>query len=220
VDAIAIGFDANATANGTIAVGASTDASGSDSIAIGTGAEARGSGSIALGEYSDTHAARSTAVGYHANAGFEDSTAIGSRASTTRANQMMFGTVDNTYTAPGIVSAASRAAQTGPVDVVTADADGNLAGRSIGDLGLATQSALDDNTEGVATAVALTGVPNFVPAHRNGIMSVNYGTFGNEHAIAVGGAARLVGDVFANGGVGVGAGRGNVAGRAGIGVAW
>jgi autotransporter adhesin len=40
---------------------------------------------------------------------------------------MSFGTGANTYTMPGIASAASTAAQSGPIDVVTTDLNGNLA---------------------------------------------------------------------------------------------
>ena len=40
---------------------------------------------------------------------------------------MVFGTASNTYTAPGITSSASKAAQSGPTQIVTADAGGNLA---------------------------------------------------------------------------------------------
>jgi hypothetical protein len=44
-----------------------------------------------------------------------------------RANQQSFGTAVNTYTMAGITSAASLAAQSGPVQFVTSDANGNLA---------------------------------------------------------------------------------------------
>ena len=47
-------------------------------------------------------------------------TAFGNGATTTRDNQQMLGTASNTYTAPGITSAASRAAQTGTTQIVTA----------------------------------------------------------------------------------------------------
>lgn len=73
--------------------------------------------------------------------------AIGNGVTTTRANQIAVGTSGNTYTLAGINSAASPAAQTGPVRVVTADAAGNLATAniSIPDLGGITNqvSALD-----------------------------------------------------------------------------
>ena len=39
----------------------------------------------------------------------------------------MIGTSSNTYTTPGITTNASIAAQSGPLSVVTTDANGNLA---------------------------------------------------------------------------------------------
>ena len=47
---------------------------------------------------------------------------------------MAFGTAANSYTMPGITSLASRAAQSGPVEIVTSDANGNLATVSADDL--------------------------------------------------------------------------------------
>ena len=55
----------------------------------------------------------------------------------------MFGTALSTYTMPGITSAASAAAQTGPTQIVTADAGGNLATTSVAGLGLATSSQIN-----------------------------------------------------------------------------
>src|SRR5258705_90296 len=62
-----------------------------------------------------------------ASAAFAGSTAIGAGAVTTAPNQMMFGAASNTYVAPGITSAASLAAQSGPTNFVTSDASGHLA---------------------------------------------------------------------------------------------
>jgi trimeric autotransporter adhesin len=71
----------------------------------------------------------STAIGAGATAAAPNSTAIGAGATATATapNQMVLGTTVNTCTAPGITSAASLAAQSGPVQVVTSDAGGNLA---------------------------------------------------------------------------------------------
>jgi autotransporter adhesin len=44
---------------------------------------------------------------------------------------MVFGTRSNTYVAPGITSAASLAAQSGPTSFVTTDASGHLAATSV-----------------------------------------------------------------------------------------
>jgi hypothetical protein len=67
-----------------------------------------------------------TALGINAKA-FAFSTALGAGAQATAANQMMLGTATNILAAPGLVSAASKAAQKGKVLRVTVDANGNLA---------------------------------------------------------------------------------------------
>ena len=71
----------------------------------------------------------STAIGEKgaSTGSFTNATAIGNGAVATRDNQVVIGTASDTYTAPGITSAASRAAQSGPLQVVTTDANGNLA---------------------------------------------------------------------------------------------
>jgi trimeric autotransporter adhesin len=51
---------------------------------------------------------------------------------------MAFGTASNTYVAPGITSAASKAAQSGPLEIVTSDAGGHLATNTAAGLGLAS----------------------------------------------------------------------------------
>lgn len=110
---------------------------------MGTSSSASGFRSTALGLGSTTSGNDSTAVGQGSSAGFDNSAAIGAGAVTTRTNQQVFGNAANTYTAPGISSAASSAAQTGSVGVVTSDAAGNLASRSILDFGLVTEDLFD-----------------------------------------------------------------------------
>ncbi|PJG52042.1 hypothetical protein CVM73_28155 [Bradyrhizobium forestalis] len=135
------------------AIGANTAATGGGSIAIGgasttdNAASAGGQDSIAIGINSNAGTAdgdgvpltqNSIAIGTNSNAAHTNSTAIGAGATTTRANQVMMGTGSTTYTTPGITSAASKAVQTGPLQFVTSDAGGNLAGRTAAELGLAS----------------------------------------------------------------------------------
>ncbi|GAB4362955.1 MAG: hypothetical protein Kow0026_27140 [Oricola sp.] len=160
-------------ANNTSALPAAA-ATGSDSLAVGYGTSAAGADSVALGTGSSASGSASTAVGRNATAGHAGSTAIGAGATTTRSNQMAFGTAATTYTMPGLSSAASRAAQSGPVEVVTTDANGNLASVPVESLvsglsGLdgADVSALyrlidDVRTEsrrGIAAAMAMANAP-------------------------------------------------------------
>lgn len=105
-------------------------AAGNDAMAAGYGARADG--------------ARSTAIGTQAQASGEESVAIGAGAVATRPRQVAIGTAASTYSLPGVASAASRAAQSGPTQVVTTDAAGNLAALPI-DL-----AAIDQRIDGVA----------------------------------------------------------------------
>jgi len=126
---VAIGFNAVTSVAGTnsVALGDGTRASAANTVAIGNGAAATGADAIALGNGSAASGLNATAIGNGAAANFANSTALGNGAAVTRANQMVFGTAGNTYTAPGITSAASLAAQTGTLSFVTTDPAGNLA---------------------------------------------------------------------------------------------
>jgi YadA-like protein/trimeric autotransporter adhesin len=117
-DASAFGVGNSVSGNSAGAFGAFNTASGANSYAIGNGAAATNTNALAIGT--------------NASAGFVNSTAIGNGATVTRANQMAFGTATNTYTMPGITSAASTAAQAGPTSFVTTDNAGNLAAVNLG----------------------------------------------------------------------------------------
>ena len=95
--------------------------------AIGARATADGEGSTALGADASAGGERSIAVGEGAQANFPSSIAIGPGVAATRANQIIIGAPTHTYTFPGLPTPASRAAQNGPLRLVTVDADGNLA---------------------------------------------------------------------------------------------
>ena len=238
----ALGHDATASGAASAALGQLATASGISAQAIGTFSFADGEGSTAVGFASGAVGDYSTAVGYNATADgaystalgtdsyalYANSTAIGHSAFTTRPDQIMLGTATNTYTAPGITSAASTAAQSGPVQVVTTDSAGNLAAQDPASLGLAgigdiqaLQSDLNQTQMGVAMAMALSGVPNILPEGANYAVSANWGGFSGESAVAIGGAARLTDRLFLNGGGALGAsGRPTGGGRAGLTFAW
>ena len=113
---------------------ADATSTGEDALATGYGSSASGDQAAAYGTNASAGGTNSTAVGYGASASQANTTAIGYGASTSRAGQMAFGTAANSYTMPGITSLASRAAQSGPVEIVTSDANGNLATVSADDL--------------------------------------------------------------------------------------
>src|SRR5882672_1972586 len=205
----ATGHSANASGTGSsnTATGLRANASGvgSSNIATGRDADASGAGSqnIAMGTAATATGANSSALGNGAQATFDNSTAIGNGATATRANQQMFGTASNTYTMAGIATAASRAAQAGPTSIVTSDNAGNLATRSLADLGLASQSDIsgingrldalngridDVNREargGIALALAASGL-QFDTRPGKVSLSGGYGNFKGQSGFAVG----------------------------------
>lgn len=133
----------------------------------GTNGAVSGNNTSGLADASAT-GADATAVGYGSKAAHEGSTAVGTGAATTRNNQVMIGTSSNTYTMPGISSAASRAAQTGATRVLTTDAAGNIAtsdvdlnrmSADISELRGATSELRKESRQGIAAAMAMTAAP-------------------------------------------------------------
>ena len=130
-------------------------------------------------------------------------------------------------------SAASAAAQTGPTQIVTSDASGNLATSSLAALGLASagdvaaiNSRLDDLTgrsskafTGVAMAFAMAGVPSLMP-NETFAATMNWGTFQSAHGLALNAAYRLHANIQVNGGIAYGLDERIAGGRAGIRVGW
>ena len=193
----------DSSSNAASGLRANASGVGSQNIAMGAGADAHGDGTnnVAIGNAAQATGANSSALG--AQATFANSTAIGNGATATRANQQMFGTATNTYTMAGVATAASRAAQVGPTQIVTSDAGGNLATRSLADLGFASQSDIsgingrldalngrinDVNREargGIALALAASGLQFDT---RPGKVSVSggYGNFKGQSGFAVG----------------------------------
>ena len=129
---------------------------------------------------------------------------------------MVFGKSTTTYTASGITSAASKAAQTGTTQIVTSDGAGNLATANVSISEL--QSDVRDSTEGVAMALAMAGTAVVLPDNKAAAVSANWGTFEGENAGAISGVARLQGDVFVNAGFGFSTN--TTGGRAGVTFAW
>src|SRR6267378_518791 len=194
--------DASGQLSFNTATGAGADAHGDSSAntASGFAANASGAGSqnIAMGFNADAHGdgTNNVAIGTFATATGANSSALGNGAQATRANQQMFGTASNTYTMAGIATAASRAAQAGPTSIVTSDNAGNLATRSLADLGLASQSDIsalngrinDVNREargGIALALAASGL-QFDTRPGKVSLSGGYGNFKGQSGFAVG----------------------------------
>jgi hypothetical protein len=137
----------------------------------------------------------------------------------TRANQQVFGTTSNTYTMPGITSAASAAAQSGPTELVTTDASGNLATQSSSNLGLASMSSLGQQSSraftGIAMAFAGAGVPEAMPDERF-VLTTSWGTFQGENSAAISAAFRIYRDIQLNGSYAFGFGENLSGGHIGL----
>ena len=213
-------------ATNTVVMGNTSIVTGASGIAIGNGVSVAGNNAVAVGTGS--------------SANFSNSAAVGNGATVTRANQQVFGTASNTYTMGGVSSVASRAAQSGPVQLVTSDAGGNLATSSLAGLGLASSADvgainsqltainnrltdLDTRTNkaysGVAMAFAMAGVPTLLPSEKFAT-SMNWGTFQGGNGLAVNAAMRVSNNMQLNGGVAYGPEGGVAGGRVGLRVGW
>jgi len=162
------GNGAAAGAQNNVVMGnyAGNNLGGNNNVAIGTGA------GNSLGN-------DDTAIGARAQVTADHSTALGADAVATMPNQMSFGTTSDTYTASGITSSLSRSRQSGPLQVVTSDANGNLAtdGGNI-------FRRLDENAQGVALALAAVN-PDLTGNEHFGI-TANWGGFDGANAFGMG----------------------------------
>jgi hypothetical protein len=127
IAAMAFGEGASAINQGSVAVGQNANSTGWASTAVGFAGRALANDTVAIGDTATASGNFSTALGANTIASFASSTAIGSGAQATAANQVMLGGATNILAAPGIVSAASKAAQKGKVLMVTIDGNGNIA---------------------------------------------------------------------------------------------
>ena len=190
-----------ASASGSTVLGNDNTVNASNALVVGNGATVTGGNAVAIGNGVHVAGVNGIAVGKLASADYANSAAFGAGATATRDNQQVFGTTSNTYTMSGIASSASRAAQSGPVRVVTSDAGGNLATASLSDLGFAStgdigaiNARLNELTKetrrGIAAATALaTAMTPSAPGKTT--VSVNSGFFKGETGVGAAVAHRL-----------------------------
>lgn len=177
--AFASGEGANALNDGAVAMGWGAISTARNGIAMGTGAAVTGEDSMAYGAGSRAFGVRSTALGQGATvaAGTYGSSAIGAGAVATLSQQMVLGTSDTTYTAPGINSNLSRSRQSGPLGVVTSDAYGNLAsdnGALYSDLAVTKSAA----------AVGMALKSPTLKEHEKFGMQISWGGYDGANAVA------------------------------------
>jgi hypothetical protein len=194
-----------------LAVGFNANVNEDDGIAIGSHATTMGVNAIAVGTDSGAEGVDDSAFGARAMVTADHSTAIGADAVASMPNQMAFGTVNDTYFAPGITSPLSASRQSGPLQVVTTDANGNLA------------SDGGAYIEGVAIALADHN-PDLKGDEKFGL-AINWGNF-NGVSNAIAGSFMGVlhqgpnGRFALSGGIGVGLQNGTVGGHVGAQVTW
>ena len=226
---LAFGGNAQATNTAAMAFGLNSAATGVNSIAIGNGTIATGSVAVGAGALASNRGAafgdgavatgtNATAVGPGASATFANSSALGAGATATAANQMAFGSASNTYRMPGLTSAASLSAQSGPTSFVTTDANGNLAATNFSMQSMSNLSAnvsalqqdvaalqqnfdqgLHQAFEGTAIAIALSGAA--LPSDKRFAITTNWGNFRGTNAMSLVAQARISNDVVANAGL-------------------
>lgn len=125
----AFGHNAVASSDNTTAIGANSVASGTSATAVGNLARALRDESIAIGANSLAQAQEGTAIGASAVVVHNGSTAIGANSRSTAENQVTLGGAGSSVRVGDI--AASTAAQEGPVEAVTVDANGTLGSQSV-----------------------------------------------------------------------------------------
>ncbi len=184
--AVAVGANNTATGQGAVAIGNLNTATGQGAVAIGDQNTATGPAAIAEGQGSTATATNSTAIGAGATvaAGDTNSTAIGPGATTTVDNQIVLGTRNQTYTAPGLDSALSRSRQSGRLGVVTVDPQGNLAS----DNGYLFQQVAIAKA-GVAAAMAMSDP--FVSGSRKVAIKLSLANFDGADAMGFSAAGML-----------------------------
>jgi hypothetical protein len=208
--------------------------------AVGDFAQATQEGAAAYGYHAEATGFQSTSIGAHSQASGRNSSAIGTGAVATRDNQVAVGSAASTYTLAGVTSSQSKQRQSGPVEIVTSDGGGNLATANSKQLGLASQSQVSglssrvdalgqrDNqlTEGIAVVASLA--QPILPSGKQFAMRAGWGAYDGANALGFSAAGVVAsnllrpgaGVVILDGGLGVGADEGEVAGRAGLNFAW
>ena len=193
-----------------------------------------------MGEEASAAGLQAIAIGDRSSANADNSVAIGAGVSTTRANQVAVGSESSTYTLAGVSSTASQTAQSGPTELVTADANGNLAtidGATFLDArfngALSAQNAridaqgrridsnaddIEENRAGIAIALAMESP--YVPANATFALSGGFGYYENESAFAFATSYRASPSFVLSAGVGSGLNEKTVGARVGAQYSW
>ena len=180
------GNNVNGTNNIAFGTGAGNNITAYNTVAMGTNARAAGNSGVAIGNSSFAAGPNDTALGAGATVTADHSTAVGAGAVANLPNLVAVGTTSDTYRAPGITSSLSKQRQSGPLEVVTSDAGGNLAtdGGSIFHQLNNLSDQADKARAGVALALAAVN-PDLTRDERFG-MTANWGNFDGANAFGMG----------------------------------
>ncbi len=165
----ALGVGAYIDAGQGTAIGWDTRVMAEGATAVGAGARAAGEGSAALGYAAWSLGYASTAVGMSSNASHEYSTALGFAARTDRDRQVKLGGNGSSVTIGDI--AASTAAQTGTLSLMTVDAGGTV-GRDTTILAGINSAIADVQTVNTAQNARLTGLETTQASHGTRLTSI------------------------------------------------
>ena len=223
VNSTTVGTASEANGTQSTALGVLAIATRDETTAIGAGSSAFDVGTTAIGANARANGVNSTAIGRLAEADFAGSTAVGANARTTETNQVMLGGAGSSVVIGDLD--ASTAAQVGPVDVVTVDANGTLGRQQVASAGsvenvrtamnalamvsdaqfdaLSTRVAgiefaleeLDNRSRGGIAAAMAMGGMMVVP-DSNVSFSASVSTFEGEQGFAGGVSARLAEKVY------------------------
>ncbi|BDH45567.1 hypothetical protein TUM12370_16110 [Salmonella enterica subsp. enterica serovar Choleraesuis] len=169
-----------------VALGANAKADKTSGVAIGSQASSQGERAIALGEKSQAQGEGSLAMGSGSKATGKNSVALGSNSSATEDNVVSLGSSGNerrmTNLARGIN--ASDAATVGQMNDGFASLQ-NYTDRQVNHLNKRIGHLQDKLTAGVASAMALSGIPQAYQPDSS-LFGAAGGSYGGASAIAVG----------------------------------
>jgi autotransporter adhesin len=171
---IAIGYNAQATADPTTAVGANTLASGNNAATFGASSTASGTNATALGFSATATGANSVALGAGSIASQDNTVSVGSAGNERRI----------TNVAPGV----------NPTDAVNVS--------QLQSVQSAVNHTARVAYAGIAGATALTMIPEVDPG-KNFAMGIGTGAYQGSQAMAIGFSARLTKDLKLKGGVSI-----------------
>ncbi|BDH47252.1 hypothetical protein TUM12370_32960 [Salmonella enterica subsp. enterica serovar Choleraesuis] len=171
-DGIALGSSASAAGTSGVAIGAKASSAGENSVALGGGSNAKGSHSTALGANSSATAKNSVALGAGSVASEENTVSVGSSDSQRRITNVGRGVNSSDAATMGQMNEGFASLQ-------------NYTDRQVNHLNKRIGHVQDKLTAGIASAMALSGIPQAYQPDSS-LVGASGGSYGGASAIAVG----------------------------------